>query len=181
VVIPAPGARLAPADLDGVTGTVIAVSRYDTPQFQEWLGESLAYVQEVSSGEFTATLYGKPDRPLVPMPVQAAWPGLSITRIETLPQLRPGEVLPIVLAPVGTPGTPHNVSLRLLDPAGQQVAQQDTPLTGEPLHLALFVPPDAAPGDYTLAALVYNATTLAPLPDSRGAELVPLATVTVAR
>jgi 4-amino-4-deoxy-L-arabinose transferase-like glycosyltransferase len=180
VVIPAPGARLTPADLEEAAGTMIVVSRYDTPEYQAWLRESLDYVQEVSSGEFTATLYGRPDRPLVPVQVDAAWPGLSLTEIETLPGLRPGEVLPVSLAPASAPETLHNISLRLLDPGGQQVAQQDTALTGGDLRLALFVPPGAPAGDYTLAALVYDAATLAPLPDNGGMELVPLTTVSVA-
>ena len=183
VVIPAPGARLTPTDLDGVTGTVIVISRYDTPEFQQWLGASLDYVQEASSGEFTATLYGKPDRPLVPMPVSAEWPGLAVAQIETLPAVRPGEVIPVALAPTGAlaapEAAPHNVSLRLLDPAGQQVAQQDTALAGGDLRLALFVPPGAPPGEYTLAVLVYDAATLAPLPTVDGTELAPLAAVTV--
>ena len=42
------------------------------------------------------------------------------------------------------------------------------------------MPPLAPAGAYTLAALLYDPATLAPLPTAASGEMAPLATVTVA-
>jgi hypothetical protein len=83
------------------------------------------------------------------------------------------------------PALDYKVSLRLVDDAGNLVDQQDDLLIGPLLppttwavgeakigHLALHLPPLAAPGTYTVQALVYDGATGTPV-EVRVAGAVP--------
>jgi hypothetical protein len=183
-IIPAGASDLQPEALQDVTGTLIVVSRYHTPIFQAWLNEEFRYVQEVSSGEFTASLYARPERPLEARPAAAAWPGFRLAELRSWASLAPGEVLPVELTLEDTAGKGFDgatkLSARLVAPDGSTVAQQDTTAADGLLALSLFVPPGAAPGTYTLELLAYDAVTLAPIPAVDGAAQVVLAPVEVA-
>lgn len=182
-VIPPDGADLQPADLESVGRTLIVVSRYRTAEFQQWLGESFRYIEEVSAGEFTATLYGRVDRPLENLATEAAtganWLPLRVESLQGWPQVAPGDPLPIDFTLDGELDGSWKVSARLLDPSGAVIAQQDTSALPGTLALTLFVPPDAAPGEYQLHFVVYNATTLAPVADREGRPSTPLAVIEV--
>jgi hypothetical protein len=178
-VIPAPGADLHPAQLDAVARTLIVVSRYRTPEFQDWLGRRFRYITEASGGEFTATLYGHLDRPLTPIDVAAAWPPLRVTSLATWPQIAPGDPLPIDVTLDGQLDGAWKISARLVDPAGAVVWQQDTVATPGTLPLTLFAPPSLPPGEYSLHFVVYNAATQAVAVDAAGQATTPLATIEV--
>lgn len=183
-IIPAGAGDLQPDDLKDVKDTLIVVSRYHTPIFQEWLDERFRYVQEVSSGEFTASLYANPERPLEEWPGDVAWPGFQLAELRSWASLAPGEVLPVELTLEDTAGRGFDgatkLSARLVTPDGNNIAQQDTTAGDGPLELALFVPPGATPGSYTLELLAYDAATLAPVPALDGGTQVALTPVQVA-
>jgi hypothetical protein len=178
-ILPAGGGDLAPADLTGVQDTLIVVSRYHTPQFQEWLNRDFRYVQEVNSGEFSALLYTRPIEPLVDRPAEASWPDVTLTGLQSWEALAPGQVLPLHLTFEGRLDGTRKVSARLVGPDGIQVAQQDVSITEGVQSLALFVPPTAAPGVYSLQLLVYDAATLEPIADNQARTQVPLADVRI--
>jgi hypothetical protein len=71
------------------------------------------------------------------------------------------------------------LSMRLVDGAGQVVAQNDVNVEAE-MRLGLFVPPATPPGDYTLGAVLYDPSTLAPVLDRDGNEFGVLSTIRVA-
>ncbi len=109
-----------------------------------------------------------------------AWPATDVTQR----RVRPGGRLWVMLhwqVPGPTPAD-YSVSLRLLDAAGNRVAQSDKPLmdgdyrgpsqwssgqTEADWHL-LPVASTVPPGEYRLAALVYDPADLAPLPTAEG-------------
>ncbi len=144
-IIPAGGGDLQPGDLAGVKRTLIVASRYRTSDFQAWLDKQFRYVTEVRSGEFAASLYGRVDQPLAPVPVDAAWPSLRVTSLATWPQVKPGDPLPVEAALDGQLDGTWKVSARLVDASGAMLWQQDTPAVEEKVSLTLFVPPSTPP------------------------------------
>lgn len=90
----------------------------------------------------------------------------------------PGQRLPVVLkfSPLAASDVDYKASLRLVGPTGARVAQKDRQLLHnfhqgtslwppEPVteYYLLDIPPDAAPGDYTVTVVIYHPQTLAPL------------------
>lgn len=90
----------------------------------------------------------------------------------------PGRWLPIALtlAPLAPMETDYKISLRLLGPAEERLAQKDRVLLhnfhqgtslwpAEPVneYYLLAVPPQTPPGDYTAAVVIYHPDTTAPL------------------
>ena len=160
-------------------GTIMAVTRYDTAQVHDYLhNSSYGTAQELTSGEFAFAIFGRPDRPLQAVPVQSAWADIKLTQLQTLSPLYPGEVLPVELMATGQTDNSLKLSLRLVNAAGQVVAENDTGLNAH-ISLGLFLPPDAPPGQYTLAAVVYDPKTLAPLKDVAGHDMAPIAEIPV--
>ena len=62
---------------------------------------------------------------------------------------------------------PGRTGARLVAPDGTVVAQRDE-VAQSTVRTALFVPPTAAPGTYTLAAVLYDPADLTPIPDTTG-------------
>ncbi len=178
-LIPAGGTDLQESDLAGVQRTLIVASRYRTSDFQAWLDRQFRYIAEVRSGEFAASLYGRMDRPPVPVAVDAAWPSLRVTSLATWPEVKPGDPLPVDVTLAGQLDGAWKVSARLVDGAGAMLWQQDTPAVAENMALTLFVPPSTPPGEYTLHFVVYNAATQAVAADTAGRPAAPLATIKV--
>ena len=178
-IIPAAGGDLQPGNLGGVQRTLIVASRYRTSDFQAWLDKQFRYITEVRSGEFAATLYGRVDQPLAPVPVDAAWPSLRVTSLATWPEVKPGDPLPIEVALDGQLDGTWKVSARLVDASGAMLWQQDTPAVAGKVSLTLFVPPSTPPGEYTLHFVVYNAATQEAAADAAGRPATPLATIKV--
>ena len=164
----------------GVEGPLIVVSRYETKEMREALSAEFALVQEVANGEFTVGMYFRSQRPLVEVETKAAWPGLEAAQLRTWPDVVPGQVLPVELAfSTGAQVGERAVSVRLVDPQGSVVAQQDKPVAPEMSTFLLFVPPDAAPGCYRLELVVYDPATLQPIADTEGENDVVAATIAV--
>ncbi|MEM7538580.1 MAG: hypothetical protein AAF639_40810 [Chloroflexota bacterium] len=89
-----------------------------------------------------------------------------------------GQVLPMQVQFGGQIKGELKVSLRLVAPDGEKVAQNDRRLM-DTLNVGLFVPPHSTAGVYTLAAVVYDPNTLEPLLDMNGLGEVPLALVVI--
>ena len=167
---------------DSVTGTILTATRYDTAQVQEWLRSNSYFVAEIGDGEFKLSIFGRPDRPLQPLPVQTSWDAVTVTELKSLSPVAPGEVLPVemtttITAEADAPAK-LKMSVRLVDANGDAIAQRDVTVADH-MSLALLVPPDASPGEYTLGAVLYDPATLTPIPDVAGEELGRLATVEV--
>jgi len=177
IVIPASAAEVTPT-LQALQGTILAATRYDTPEVQGYLHSTSYYAQELNSGEFTFSIFGRPPRPLHELPVQTAWEGIEISALQALSPLYPGEVLAVDMQAAGRTDGALKLSARLVNPAGEVIAQNDKVLS-ERIRVGLFLPPDAAPGTYTLAAIVYDPNTLASIKDRAGNELATIATLDV--
>jgi hypothetical protein len=164
---------------DDLQGTVFVVSRNrEDPASLAPAGGYLA--RTFRSGSAGLDVYGRPSRPLTPLAVEQPWPQVTITQLRSLPQVSPGDVLPLTIEVAETSAQPRKLSLRLVAPDGTVVAQNDVPAeTGQELRLGLFVPPGTAPGDYAVTAVLYDPADLLPIPDRAGNESAELATVTV--
>jgi hypothetical protein len=178
-VIPSPGTDLQPELLDNVRRTLIVASRYRTSEFQKWLGRRFRYITEVQGGEFTATLYGRVDRPLEPVAVDAAWPALRVATLASWREIAPGDPLPIDFTLAGQLDGTWKVSARLVDRSGAVIWQQDTAAVPGNLVLTLFAPPGTPAGEYSLHFVVYNAATQEAAVDVDGQSTTPLATIKV--
>ncbi len=93
---------------------------------------------------------------------------INVTHPSTLPA---GEILYVTLTWQDTSASSRTtapaLSLRLYDARGQFVLQSDTPIVTNAAGistqtLALPIPADTIPGDYTISLLLYNTDTLAP-------------------
>ena len=114
----------------------------------------------------------------VEQPVTVAWPDLELTALHSLTTTTIATAFPVQMTWRGRTDGSYKVSLRLISEQGDLVAQQDTPLS-EAVNVQLFVPPDAAPGAYTLFLLVYVDETLEPVRTGAGVELAPLLPVQI--
>jgi hypothetical protein len=113
-----------------------------------------------------------------PVPVDAVWAPVRVTEVAHVDRIRSGQILLVDLAADEQPEGPWALSLRLVDPQGKTQAQQDKALAPS-LRYSLDVPVDVGAGTYTLSAVVYNAETLAAVPDQNGASPTILSSVDV--
>ncbi len=161
-----------------VRGTIMAVTRYDTTDVQNWLRSNSDYVTEIGDGEFRLSIFGRPERPLEELPLLSRWEEVAVDELRSFATVAPGEALPIELDLSGQTDGSRKLSVRLISPEGDAIAQRDV-VVEESVRLALLVPPDAAPGAYTLAAILYDGVTGETFADLNGEELTPLATLTI--
>lgn len=180
---PTPGAGIVmsnnalPDEMDIGPGPVLAVLDHESDALQEWLDRRGVKAQE-SGDDFAAlAIYGFDGRPPEPLPASAAWGDVKLDALRAWPTLSPGDVLPVEMAWAG-PDDRFKLSARLLDPQGNVAAALDRPLAAVD-RFGLFLPPSAAPGLYTLAAVLYDPATGQELADDQGRTLVPLASITV--
>lgn len=148
------------------------------PETLAWLAEEHypAYDQWFDTEQLS--IWGKASSPLRPVATPSRFEGISLTSLATVSDVPTGHVIPLEMKWEVDPARPLKASVRLLDGAGQPVAQLDRDLTPT-MRLGLFVPPSTAPGSYTLALSLYDPTTLEPLSDATGVTLVTLGEVTV--
>ncbi len=158
-------ATAAPASaLSGLTDTLLVVSAAASNGWLSWL-EGNGYHAAAIGNDFAGLdIYGLPQAPLQTLPVTATWPGVALTTLRTLPSIEPGQVLPLETGWSAPEGANWKASYRLLDGAGTVVASLDRPLLPND-RLGLFALPETPPGEYAVAVVVYDATTLEPLPD----------------
>lgn len=178
IFIPQTEAESAETLLAATTGLIFAVTRYDTPQVHGYLDATSDFVQAMGDGEFRLALFWRGTEPLVPLPVTGDWGDVQITALRTMMSLIAGQVLPVELDATGQTDGARKVSVRLVNPAGEVVAQADAALTNQ-MRVNLFVPPHHLPGTYRLVAVAYDPNSLVPFRDVNGQELVQLATIQV--
>ncbi len=159
--------------LADATGLIFAVTRYDTQQVHDYLDATSDYVQGMGDGEFRLALFWRPTEPLAAFPVAADWGDAQISVLRTTSPLIAGQVLPVELDATGQTDGTRKVSVRLVDAAGNVVAQADTALTHQ-MRVTLFAPLARTPGSYTIAAILYDPSTLTPFLDVNQQALVPL-------
>ena len=115
-------------------------------------------------------------RPLEELPITASWPGLAIDKLRTWDSVAIGDVFRVALHLNGRTDGSLTLSTRLVDSADAKTAQQDVPVSAD-MELALFIPPETAPGDYTLQFVAYDTKTQEPLSDSHGQNTTDVASV----
>ena len=165
--------------LSPIYDTLFVVSDVDSAPLLDWLN-SHAYHASATGSDFAGLdIYGRPQEPLVDAAVGATWPGLTLSELRSLATVAPGQVLPLELAWDGAIDPRLKVSLRLIGKDGAILASHDHPILPQD-RLGLFVPPATAPGSYQVVAVVYDAQTLEPVPDTNNTTNVPIMTVTVA-
>ena len=163
---------------ENTTGTLLVATRYDASETLEALRAVSYAVSESGDGDFHLTTVGRPNRQTVSLPVTADWDEIHITELTGYDTANPGEVLPIDMAVEGRADGSLKMSMRLVDPNGRTVAQHDVTLTSD-VKLGLLVPPDSEDGVYTIAAVVYDASTVEPILDERGSQVGSLSEITV--
>ncbi len=173
ILIPQADGESAESLLAETTGMIFAVTRYDTQQVHDYLSATSDYVQGAGDGEFKLALFWRGTQPLTALPVAATWGDVQITELRTLTPAVAGSVLPVEMTATGQTDGTRKVSVRLVDESGAVVAQADTALTDR-MRVMLFAPQTKTPGNYTIAAILYDPNTLQPFLDLQQRELVPL-------
>jgi hypothetical protein len=124
----------------------------------------------------TLVIYGQPQSPLEVIPIQAEWETFALTSLQSWNHITKGDVLPLEIRIEGEIPENHNISLRLLNDAGEVVGQIDRPLT-QRIRAGIQVLPNLPPAEYEVVLLVYDVTTFEPLIPAT--EDAPLFTVEV--
>ena len=164
--------------LEDATGTLLVATRYDSSEMLDALRATSYVVSESGDGDFHLTIVGRPNRETVPLPVSAEWDAVQVASLTGYDSASPGEVLPIDMIVEGQTDGSLKMSMRLIDPNGLTVAQQDVTLMPN-VKLGLLVPPNSVAGDYTLAAVIYDANTVEPLLDQTGSQVANLSEIIV--
>jgi hypothetical protein len=110
--------------------------------------------------------------------LDATWQGASIDAVAHVETIKAGSPLFVDVAATHIGDTPLKLSLRLLNEAGESVAQNDQEFQPT-MRFRLPIAAEASPGRYTLAAVLYDPNTLSALPDEHGAPIVALSEVEV--
>ena len=177
VLMPAPDGAGYPAPLDSLTDTIFVVSRH-THEARDRIAEGSYFARTLVSGDTTLDVVGRPRQPLQVMTAGSPWAEIDVKAVQSLPQITPGEVLPVELEIAPPPDRALKLSMRLLAPDGAVVAQNDVP--AEPrVRFGLLIPPDVAGGLYTLGAVLYDPATMTDLATKTGAALGEVTQVTV--
>jgi hypothetical protein len=114
----------------------------------------------------------QPPHPVTAITVQAAeryatavqWEDLQLVALQHMAQTKPGATLWVDMTMAGAIDDVHKLSARLVDPAGVTMAQTDKPLAAQ-MRFDLTLPAEAVTGRYDLVVVLYDAQTLAPLPN----------------
>ena len=170
------------AQLAATHSTIWHYRLYDTVSdpngvIRDWLTHNtqLFYSQPVPGRDYLLLEGYRTLQPSVPAlsDIEINFPDAALTLLGTShpAQLPAGETLYVNLAwrfaSVSTPAINPSLSLRLYDSQGNFLLQSDTTLTANPggdssQSLALPIPADTIPGDYTVSLVVYTPDTLAP-------------------
>lgn len=175
IVIPAAGESIADV-LAEAYGTLFVVTRYDTPEAQAWLFAHTYPAVEVGDNEFHLTVVGRPNEPLKSLPLLNQWAEFTIGELRGLATLPLGAVLPVEMSLQTPPDHPLKLSLRLVDPTGAVVAQQDRDVA-QPMRYGLLLPPTAPTGEYQLVGVLYDPQTLEAVKDAQGNDALVLTTI----
>lgn len=159
-------------------GTVFLVFDQATTYLHDFLAAH-SY-QAVTSGndDIALDIIGVPTEPLTALAANGKWPPLQIKTISAITTALPGDVIPLEISFASDPPADWKISMRLLDAQGQVVASNDNALAPT-LRAGLFVPADAPAGSYTVAVVIYDGLTLAPILNVKGNEQTMLFAVEV--
>ena len=158
--------------------TVLAVVDHTSEALEQWLDERAYRAATVGDDAAALVVYGAPAGSLAAQPVNAAWGDVRLATLRTQAATQPGHVLPVEVEFAGAIEPGIGVSLRLLASDGAVVASSDFPLQ-QANRLGLFAPPQTAPAAYTLAIILYDRATLAPIDDERSQTPTVLGTVQI--
>jgi 4-amino-4-deoxy-L-arabinose transferase-like glycosyltransferase len=178
VLLPEVGGSSYPEPLEQLTGTIFVISRYEQAA-RDQAAQGSYFARDFVSGDTSLAVFGRPGQALETLPAADPWAEVTIPSLASLSSITPGAVLPVEMGGTSHVEIPLKLSMRLVDGAGQVVAQNDVNVEAE-MRLGLFVPPGTPPGDYTLGAVLYDPATLAPVLDREGNEFGVLATIEVA-
>lgn len=123
-------------------------------------------------------MYGFSAESLKEIETQPAWADLTLATVMTKQEIVAGDVLPLDVQWIGSLNSDRKASFRLLAESGEAIASNDRVLMARD-HFGLFVPTSTTPGQYLLAALVYDAETFEPIPDSSGNLFSSIAVIDV--
>lgn len=154
----------AKSDAGQDAGPIFVVLGRDSAALEASLGAMAVKALAVGDENLSLAVYGRPQAAPQTLPVAEARNGTTIERIQTQPEVTAGEVLVLDLAMQGDLRESRRISLRIVDPAGANMAQNDQ-VVAESVTAGLFIPPDTTPGTYSLAAVMYDLPDMAPLTD----------------
>jgi len=164
--------------LDPLDDTLLVVWDHNAAGLAAWMDEHAYRTTEVGDDFASVAIYGRPQTPLRDLPVQVEWPDSALVGLRTLTTLAPGQVLPIETRFAELPADALKLSVRLVGRDGAVVASHDRPLAADD-HFGLFVPPNTAPGDYDLVALLYDPATATVLESRDGGSSAQLVVIHV--
>jgi hypothetical protein len=165
-VLPA-GAMGAPTALATTESTLLVLIDHTHTALQGWLDAHAYRAAMIGDDLAELVIYGKANDTLTSLEVNRRWGAAQVESVRTHGEIQPGAVLPVELKVSGEVAAETKISLRLLGLDGAVIASNDLPLEAAG-RLGLFVPPQTPPGSYDLAAVVYDATTMAPIADEAG-------------
>jgi hypothetical protein len=151
-------------DAGQAASPIFAVLGRDSAVLENSLGAMAVKALEVGDDNLSLAVYGRPQAAPQEQPVAEERAGTTIVRIHVQPEVTAGGVLVLDLAMEGEIRDSRRISLRIVDAAGNNVAQNDQ-VVAESVTAGLFVPPDIAPGTYRLAAVLYDLPEMTPLTD----------------
>ncbi len=151
----------------------------DTPSpAVEWLNAHWVKALEVGDAHMALAIYGRPSQALVEHAIASRRGEVTIDRARAPGQAKPGSVIQVELDMNAPQENSRKVSIRLVDPQGNVVAQNDQ-VTEDHLTAGLFLPPDLETGRYSIVAIPYDAATGIPLANETAKPEVLLAEIMV--
>ncbi|MFM7175003.1 MAG: hypothetical protein ACKO4U_18400, partial [Caldilinea sp.] len=170
--LPAPEAPApeAPAPVQFVVGSREAAVE------EQLLGVGAVKALEVGDENLAVAVYGRRSPAARQQRVAAQRDGTRIDFVAAPPSVAAGQVVGVDLTLGGEWKADRRISLRLVDAAGNSIAQNDQ-VVGPTVTAGLFVPPGTAAGIYRLVGLLYDLPELQPL--GEGEPTVDLTAVEV--
>lgn len=108
----------------------------------------------------------------------AQWQGAAIHSIAHVATITAGQSFFVDVNATIESDAPRKLSLRLLNAAGESIAQNDQ-VFAPTMRFRLVIPEETTPGQFTLVAVLYDPDSLAALPDQQGALMVELSEVEI--
>lgn len=166
--------------LDDATGVWCVVSDVGATDLIDTISRATnAYHAFAADSPFAGIdVYGFSAESLKEIGTQPAWADLTLATVMTKQEIAAGDVLPLDVQWIGSLNSDRKASFRLLAESGEAIASNDRILMDRD-RFGLFVPTSTTPGQYLLAALVYDAETFEPIPDSSGNLFSSIAVIDV--
>lgn len=162
------GSEQAGDFLAGLEGTLLVVLTQSSAPLAAGADGDAYHALTAGGDRVWVEIFGRPTGPLEAIEAEERWGQVRLAAVESLRRLAAGDVLPLDLRFDGALPEGWKISLRLIARDGQVAASNDVPL-GLDVRAGLLAPPAAA-GTYTVAAVVYDAATLAPVVNGAGAD-----------